>query len=403
MANRQGQSALWRYGISGDYPIVLVRIAKKEEISLVRELLAAHVYWRLKGLQADLVVLNEQQTGYLEELNEELQSLVRGSDDRALLDKPSGVFLRKAALMPKEDQILLQAAARCVLAGDQGSLATQIEGLERPVPLRERRLNPVARETGQEYERSPNVDGADSDLLFDNGIGGFRTDPSEYVLHLSTQEHAERRAQSAERSGECWRSALRARAPHSCPLPPAPWINVVANPAFGFLVSESGLGCTWAGNSQTNRLTPWSNDPVSDSPGEVVYLRDEATGEVWSPSPLPVPAQAPYLVRHGHGYTIFEHRSHGLAQELLVLVPGDDPVKVVSLKVRNCSHRSRHLSATYYAEWVLGTVRDQAPQQVITELDTATGAILARNAFNADFPDRVAFADVGLRPAHLYG
>jgi cyclic beta-1,2-glucan synthetase len=401
-ANRQGQPALWRYGISGDYPIVLVRLAEKEEIPLVRELLAAHIYWRLKGLEVDLVLLNEQETGYFEELHEELQSLVRGSDDRTLLDRPGGVFLRKAALMPKEDQILLQAAARCILAGDQGSLAIQIDGLERPVPPRERGITASPREDGQEYERAPDLDGAWSDLLFDNGIGGFRTDSPEYVLLLSAARSAEREARSAERRAQSAESpgarpsALRAL--RSAPLPPAPWINVVANPTFGFLVSEGGLSCTWAGNSQTNRLTPWSNDPVSDPPGEVVYLRDQATGEVWSPTPLPAPAQAPYLVRHGQGYTIFEHRSHGLAQQLLLLVPREDPVKIIRLKLRNTSHRVKRLSAAFYAEWVLGSVRDQAPQQVITELDGATGALLARNAFNADFPSWVAFADVGQRP-----
>jgi cyclic beta-1,2-glucan synthetase len=395
-ANHQGQSALWRYGISGDHPIVLVRIGDKEQLSLVRQLLAAHAYWRLKGLEADLVVLNEQQTSYLEELNEELHNLVRGSDNRTLLDKPGGVFLRKAALMPQDDQILLQAAARCILAGDQGSLTDQIEGIERPVPPREPETRRSARET--EQEQLPGLDGAWSDLHFDNGIGGFRMDPSEYVLRLSAQEHSS--AEGGARSGAENQSAPRfaLRASHSNRLPPAPWINVVANPTVGFLVSEGGLGCTWVANSQTNRLTPWSNDPVSDAPSEAVYLRDQVTGEVWSPTPSPASARAPYVVRHGHGYTIFEHRSHGLTQELLVLVPPEDPIKLIALKVRNSSQRSKHLSATYYAEWVLGTVRDQAPQQVLTELDPATGAILARNPFNADFPDRVAFADVGLRP-----
>src|SRR5262249_8898342 len=145
----------------------------------------------------------------------------------------------------------------------------------------------------------------------------------------------------------------------------------------------------------------WNNDPVSDPPGEVVYLRDEATGEVWTPTPLPAAAQAAYVVRHGQGYTVFEHTSHGLTQELLLLVPPDDPIKLISLKVRNASRRPQRLSATFYAEWVLGTVRDQAPQQVITEVDIGTGAILARNSWSADYPSSVAFADVSLRPRTL--
>jgi cyclic beta-1,2-glucan synthetase len=173
---------------------------------------------------------------------------------------------------------------------------------------------------------------------------------------------------------------------------------VVANPACGFLISESGAGYTWAGNSQANRLTPWSNDPVADPAGEVLYLRDEATGEVWTPTPLPCGPGVPVTVRHGQGYTTFSHTSHGLAQELLLLVPAADPVKLVCLKVRNTTGQARRLSATFYAEWVLGTTRDQAPMQVVSSLDTETGALLARNPFNMDFAGRVAFVDVNLRP-----
>jgi cyclic beta-1,2-glucan synthetase len=141
-------------------------------------------------------------------------------------------------------------------------------------------------------------------------------------------------------------------------LPPAPWVNVVANPAFGFVTSEAGSGFTWAINSQANRLTPWSNDPVSDPPGEVIYLRDEETGEVWSPTPLPVPSAEPTLVRHGQGYTSYERNTHGLAHELTLFVPPEDPVKLIRLKLRNAGDRPRRLSATFYAEWVLGLNRD---------------------------------------------
>ena len=172
---------------------------------------------------------------------------------------------------------------------------------------------------------------------------------------------------------------------------------MLANPGFGCLVTEAGLGYTWAGNSQMNRLTPWSNDPVSDPPGEVVYLRDEETGEVWTPTPLPRGPGAAVTVRHGQGYTRYTRRSHGLEQELLVLVPPDDPVKLVCLTVRNTGDRPRRLSATFYAEWVLGTVRDNAPLQVVCERDAEAGAVLARNAWAGNFAGQVAFA--GRRPA----
>ena len=211
-------------------------------------------------------------------------------------------------------------------------------------------------------------------LQFWNGYGGFARDGREYVILID------------------------GTAPGGPALPPAPWTNVLANPGFGCLVTEAGLGYSWAGNSQLNRLTPWSNDPVSDPPGEAVYLRDEDTGAVWTPTPLPRGAGAAVIVRHGQGYTRYSRRSHGLEQELLVLVPPDDPVKLVCLRVRNAGDRPRRLSATFYAEWVLGSVRENAPLQVVCERDVESGAVLARNAWAGDFAGLLAFAAVGSRP-----
>jgi cyclic beta-1,2-glucan synthetase len=377
-ANQQGQPGLWRYGVSGDKPIMLVRVQENAQLGLVRQLLAAHTYWRLKGLEVDLIILNEHATGYFEELQQRLQELVRSSDAHAWIDRPGGVFVRKSAQVSPEDQVLLQAAARIVLSGDQGSLISQIERTERernlPGRLRtsQRRRDEVARRNGSPDKHADAA--LPADLRFTNGLGGFTPDGREYVI-----------VQRAD--GGLTVPALRT---------PAPWINVIANPTFGCLVSEAGGGYTWFGNSQTNRLTPWTNDPVADPPGEVVYLRDEASGEVWTPTPLPVPASA--LVRHGQGYSVFEQTSHGLHQELLIMVPLEAPVKLLRLKLRNLGNRPRKLAAAFFAEWVLGTVRDQAAMHVITEVDAENGALLARNPFNLDFGGSVAFADVNVRP-----
>src|SRR5262249_54327215 len=207
-----------------------------------------------------------------------------------------------------------------------------------------------------------------------NGFGGFTPDGREYVVHV-----------------EC-------TSPGAPVLPPAPWTNVIANPNFGCLVTEAGLGYTWAGNSQMNRLTPWSNDPASDPPGEGIYLRDEESGAVWTPTPLPAAARSVVTIQHGQGYTRYSQHSHGLHQELSVFVPPADPIKVMCLKFRNESGRPRRLSAVYYAEWVLGTVRENAPVQVVCEHDTESGAILTRNAWAGNFAEKLAFVASGPKP-----
>ncbi len=396
-ANRQGQPGLWRHGISGDRPIVLVSLCEQDELPLLERLLAAHAYWRLKGLEVDLVVLNEHPTSYFEEFHQQLLTLVRASDAHGLIDRPGGVFLRKTAQMSEEDRVLLLASARVVLHGKRGTLAGQVDRLDRPPSLPPRLVASADRLSGRRaraWPRSETCLSSPGDLLFANGHGGFTPDGREYVIFLDG-------------------GAPAAAGTPPPPRPPAPWINVIANPVCGFLVSEAGAGYTWAFNSQTNRLTPWSNDPVTDPAGEAVYLRDEATGEVWrvpgtksrptaaGPGSTDTDTVSGALCRHGHGYTVFEQRSRGLAQELVLWVPPDDPIKLIRLTVRNEGEQPRRLSATFLAEWVLGTVRGQAAMNVVTQLDAESGALLARNAFNADFAGRVAFADTSLRPRTL--
>jgi len=398
-ANRQGQTGLWRHGISGDRPIALVRVGDIEEMPLVRHLLAAHAYWRLKGLEVDLVILSDRPASYFEELYQQMQDALRASDSHTLVDKPGGVFLRQTAHVSQEDLVLLQTAARVVLAGDRGTLAAQVgrheTTVDLPGPLR---VLPAARKAKMADMSTVQLP---ADLQFANGLGGFSADGREYyVLLRGTGEHGQAPGGGQNQGADAVRAAGNRAA---LLLPPAPWINVLANPACGCLVSESGLGYTWSANSQQNRLTPWSNDPVADPSGEVVYLRDEATGEVWTPTPRPLGMAAATLVRHGHGYTIFQRHSYGIAQELRVFVPVTDSVKVIAVTVRNMGNRARRLSATFYAAWVLGTVRDQAAMNVGTEVDPESEALLARNVFNADFAGQVAFADVNLRPRTYTG
>jgi cyclic beta-1,2-glucan synthetase len=407
-ANLEGQPGLWRMGISGDKPIILARIAENEELSLVRQLLLAHAYWRLKGLTVDLVILNDHPASYLENLHEQIQNLVRVSESHVLIDKPGGVFVRRSVQLSEEDKVLLQAAARVVLIGSRGSLEAQVDRSERALPM-PARLTPAERTKEPTRATTSAVSRASvPKLLFFNGLGGFTTDGREYWIFPYGRADA-----VSNRPGARF---PQGRDQIGFGLPPSPWINVVANPSFGFLASDGGLGYTWADNSQSNRLTPWNNDPVTDAPGEIVYLRDETTGDYWTPTPLPCGLKNPASVsiaaqpassgaetplghvRHGQGYTVFHQTSHGLEQELLVFVPANDPIKIMRLKVRNLENRTRQVSATFFCEWVLGTVRDDAALHVVPSYDSESGALLARNAFNSDFAGRLAFAAVNRRP-----
>jgi cellobiose phosphorylase len=364
-ANRLGQPGLWLHGISGDFPIVLIRIAVPDDESLVHQLVHWHAYTRSRGLTVDLVILDERRG----EAGDRHKANLQGGIAGPLLGKPGGVFVLSAEKISTDDRVLLAAAARAVLGGGRGSLADQIDC--RPAAATFARP-PITRSPMVAEPAGPSATPPEG-LRFWNGHGGFAADGREYVIV----------SDSLTRGGPA--------------LPPTPWTNVLANSAFGCLVTEAGLGYTWAGNSQMNRLTPWSNDPVSDPPGEAIYLRDEETGAVWTPTPLPRGPAAAITVRHGQGYTRYTHRSGGLDQELLVLVPPDDPVKLLRLSVRNAGDRPRRLSATFYAEWVLGTLRDNAPLQVVCERDVASGAILARSAWAGAFAGLLAFAAAGPR------
>ncbi len=382
-ANHLGPPALWRHGIASDRPIVLARIAEPAEFSLVRQLLVAHDFLRLKGLEATLILLDEGQSEEDDGLSEQIRSLVQEEGAQDQLGRPGGILVLEREGLSEDDVLLLEAAARVVLDGARGTLSGQLDRTEWVRSLPEPLIPPQAHgHWDDEPVHMP------SDLQHFNGLGGFTPDGREYCVLIGSQS-----PDSDPPNGQPGRRADAH--PH---LPPAPWANVVANPEFGFLVSETGSGFTWAGNSQTNRLTPWSNDPVMDRPGEVVYLRDEATGQIWCPTPLPVPSRAPTLIRHGQGYTVFERNTHGIEHELTLFVPPHEPIKLIRLRLRNAGPEPRQLSATFFAEWVLGTSRDQSAMHLMTELDPDTGALLARNSFRVDQANWVAFADLNRRP-----
>ena len=362
LRNRRGQSGLWGYAISGDLPIVLLQISKAESIDLVRQLVQAHAYWRLKGLAVDLVIWNEDHDVYRQQLQEQILGLIAAGVEAHFVDRPGGIFVRHAEQIANEDRLLFESAARVMLSDTRGTL---IEQISRHVPLDVRvpRLTPT-RAYRPEPPPTPTLD----DLILFNGLGGFTPDGREYVI--------------AAPAGKAT---------------PAPWVNVLANPHFGTVISERGKAYTWSENAHLYRLTPWHNDLVGETTGEAIYIRDEETGHFWQPTlsdAFGSVQTAPTVTRHGFGYSVFEHIEDGIHSELTVFVALDAAVKFSMLKISNRSERPRRLSVTGYVEWVLGDLRAKSAMHVTTEIDSKNGAIYARNAYNTEFSERVSFFDV---------
>jgi len=361
-----GPQGLWSQGISGDLPIVLVRIEEAEDLAIVRQLMQAHEYWGIKRLSVDLVILNERGSSYIQDLQIALEALVRVSQARPRIagaDTRGKVFVLRSDLIGADVRALLFSVARVVLTGRSGSLADQVARLQPTPALAPKSARRVVQPALAAAPREPELA---RELEYFNGLGGFAAGGREYAVIAS-----------------------------GATTTPVPWINVVANPGFGFHVSSDGAGYTWARNSRENALTPWSNDPVTDRPGEAIYLRDEETGELWSPTPATIRVEnAEYRAAHGHGYSRFEQRAHGIASTLNLFVPAADPVKICRLTVRNDSPRRRSLSVTGYAEWVLGPSRAGGAPHVLTSEEPASRALFARNPWNTAFPG-VAFADLG--------
>ena len=360
-ANRLGQAGLWPYSISGDLPIVIVRISAVENLELVRQLVRAHMYWRLKGLQVDLVIWNEDPSGYRQNLQDQIMAAIAVIGDASLVDQKGGIYIRRTDQMTDPDRILFQTVARVILADTAGTLAEQLD--RRP---RNETVKPIAfekqRARGSTSVALPPMQRPD--LVAFNGHGGFTKDGREYVI---TTTRASRT--------------------------PAPWVNVLANPYFGTVVSETGSAYTWCENAQLYRLTPWGNDPVSDQGGEAMYLRDEEDGSVWSPTLYPAPGALPYTTRHGFGYSVYETQDAGIKSELTMCVAMDAPVKLFKLKLKNRSGRTRKVSVTTYFELVLGVQRAPNAMHVTTEVDVKTGALFAHNQYGDDFAKRVAFLE----------
>ena len=356
--NQKGQSGLWGYSISGDLPIVLLEIEDPSNIQLVKQLVQAHTYWWLKGIAVDLVIWNEDRSGYRQSLQNEIFGLVTAGIGSELTGHPGGIFVRAAEQIAEEDRLLMRTVAKIIISDKKGSLSDQIN--KKPMA---KNIIPFLL-PGSVFSGVSEAITLPADLIFFNDFGGFSPDGTEYVIVTTPEKRT-----------------------------PLPWANVLANPEFGCIISEAGQSYTWLENAHEFRLTPWENDPVCDKGGEAFYIRDEETGHYWSPFPMPAGGPSPYITRHGFGYSTFRHTEVGVETHTTVHVDLDSPVKFVVIKLTNKSGSSRRLSVTGYVEWVLGDHRSKTGMHVVTELNLATGAMLARNPYCTEFCGMVAFFD----------
>ena len=369
-ANELGQPGLWPHAISGDLPILLVHVAGDQALPLVRQVLQAQEYWRLKGLRADVVILNEHPITYLDETQAQLTALLDDGPWSTWQHRPGGVYLLRADRLGRAERVLLDAVAAAVLHGDRGDLRAQ---LSRPAGAAPSGIALAAQPvTGNAAPVArPDV----PPLTLANGLGGFTDDGRTYAIVLDGDAQT-----------------------------PMPWVNVIANPGFGTIVTAAGAAHTWSGNSRENRLTPFANDPVTDPTSEALFVRDDETGIAWAPTPGPIPSSGDRtVVRHSSGLTQFSRTAHGITHQLDVFVDAADPVKFSLLTITNPGRAARTLSLFAYNEWTLGPPRAGDHLHVVTEVDHASGAIFASNAYNPEFARHVAFSHASEAPASLTG
>ncbi len=357
--NTKSQDGLWAHGISGDYPILLLQVASERDVPLVRLILRAHEYLRLKRVNIDLVIISNEMASYRMSFHDELirQTQAVGAFD--LINKNGGIFLLSASQLSEIDKQLFNSCARVVIESNKGSLKEQLQR----VKSKTFSIKPTIEiKDGIEKRKYSHTPLTLPNLEFFNGLGGFTNSGDQYVLFLGPDQS-----------------------------PPAPWINVVANSDnFGFLISESGSGYTWSANSRENRLTPWNNDPVSDQGGEAIYIRDEETHHYWSPTPWPIRSNEPYIIRHGLGYSQFEYNGYGISHKLLFFASLKDHIKIAQLKLKNEGSLRRKISVTYFAEWILGNNKAQSSHYILTEKSVRPNTLVAKNPFNNEFNNRRA-------------
>jgi cyclic beta-1,2-glucan synthetase len=320
---------IWRFGISGDKPIVLVYIHSMAGKGLIDTLLRAQPWWGFGGVACDLVVLNSEPHSYLVPLQREIEALrarvAQQTQNSFPRNDAAGFFLLRDQDIAPSEKAALSSLARVVFTADGRALELQVAALREAV-------------------NGPNEDEAPSRVALsvlphaaqvaDAVIapqGGFDAESGEFRFEVDLNRRT-----------------------------PKPWVNVIGNASFGFQVSESGTGFTWASNSRMHQVTPWSNDPVQDPAFEHYLLQDLDTRELLPLTPAGRGGSAArHRVRHGQGYTVFECLHRGMVLETTFFADRDERMKLVHVKVRNEGVGARRLRALAMVEWQLGAARGE--------------------------------------------
>lgn len=416
------QKDLWGFGISGDLPIVLVIVQKESDVDVVRQMINAHQYWSIKGLKVDLVIINLEAAAYTQPLQDAIRELITSSHARDKQNQKGGIFLHSRGSMDKDTIDFITAIARLVIIPEKGSLINQIGAGNNENDMKKIKLhnrdNSVLEKEAVNYIRKIAIESSkeankagiekinekmaanslfnkarkalysmelskelasyyetvDKDvrsggykydvkgLLYFNGYGGFHSEKGTYIIVLNDNKNT-----------------------------PAPWINVISNEDFGFHVSESGSTYTWSRNSRENKITPWSNDPVTDTPGEALYFKDEESSKVWSITPKPLRDKGEYVIEHGFGYSAFIHEAYGIEGHQIMFTPINESCKVCVVTLKNNTDRRRRLSAYYYAQLVLGVVPQQNAQYISTYIDRDSKFIYGQNPYSEHFGNLKAY------------
>lgn len=362
----KSQSDLWAYGISGDNPIIILKIYKESEYNLVRHLILAHEYLSNKGIKIDIVIIDYEDATYAQPASDAINEIIRSSHARDKQNKSGGIFIISKYSINDEIENLLFAIARLVFDDEKGYIVSQIKDII--IKGNKQRqyysLNYDMISAHADYNYQP-YDFGNEKLEFYNGIGGFEPSGKEYIIRLDKGKNT-----------------------------PAPWINVISNGSFGFIVSESGSSYTWNKNSRENKISTWNNDWVSDPISEILYLRDEYTGDIWNINPYPVRDDGTYIIKHGFGYSIFQHEKYGIFGEMTMFVPIKDNIKLVLVKLKNLCDVKRELSLTYYSELVLGVTPQKSYQYISTYIDENEKYIYASNPYDKIFGDEKAYLKI---------